>query len=86
MELVCTRTLLAVSLVTFAIVAVLVVSEIAAYVSSTTREHISVDPTVGQRMSIHFDVTFHALRCKGELVCLPKAPSSVYMLPRRSQF
>ena len=48
---------------TFGIVAVLVVSETAAYLRSSSKEHIVVDPTVGERMSIHFDVTFHALMC-----------------------
>jgi hypothetical protein len=61
----CCTALSTVSIVTFAIVSILVISEVLAYISSSTREHISVDPSVGQRMSIHFDVTFHALRCKG---------------------
>lgn len=53
----------AVSLITLSIVAILFISELSRYLSNETEEHIMVDPTVGEKLEIDFDITFHALRC-----------------------
>lgn len=53
----------AVFAVTMAVIAFLVLSELLNYFSVKTEHHVRVDPTVGQKLRIEFDVTFHALQC-----------------------
>jgi endoplasmic reticulum-Golgi intermediate compartment protein 3 len=51
------------SLVAFAFMAVLFLSEFASYVRPPLEERIEVDKTMGERLRIHMNVTFHALTC-----------------------
>ena len=41
----------------------LVLSEFTSYMSTTRTEHIVVDTTIGQRLKINFNLTFHSLPC-----------------------
>eukprot|EP01138_Halocafeteria_seosinensis_P015195 gb/GECG01015508.1/.p1 GENE.gb/GECG01015508.1/~~gb/GECG01015508.1/.p1 ORF type:complete len:405 (+),score=47.57 gb/GECG01015508.1/:1-1215(+) len=52
-----------VSIITLTLVSVLFVSELSRYLSSETEEHIVVDPTVGEKLHVDFDITFHSLHC-----------------------
>jgi len=53
----------AVFAVTLSIVALLVLGEVVNYMSVTSEHHVRVDPTVGQKLRIEFDIVFHALHC-----------------------
>ena len=53
----------ALSIVAWAIIAVLVVAEIRSFVVPELKEHLVVDTTLGERLRINFNVTFHALTC-----------------------
>lgn len=44
---------------------ILFASELANYTATRTVEHMRVDPTLGERLLINFDITFHALHCAG---------------------
>ena len=39
------------------------VSELGAFLQLRLRHEVLVDPSVGERLRIHFNVTFHALSC-----------------------
>ncbi len=47
------------------VVFVLFVSELSNFLSTTPVEHMKVDPSLGERLTINLDITFHALRCGG---------------------
>lgn len=51
------------SLVGWIIIAVLVMSEIAFFLGPVSQEHMIVDTTLGQRLKINIDITFHAITC-----------------------
>ena len=51
------------SLIGWIIIAVLVMSEIAMYLGPMPSEHMIVDTTLGQRLKINVDITFHAITC-----------------------
>ena len=51
------------SLIGWIIIAVLVMSEIAMYLGPMPSEHMIVDTTLGQRLKINIDITFHAITC-----------------------
>ena len=54
-----------VTVVSALVVAVLFFSELYYYMNSRTIEQMKVDPTLGERLTINFDITFHALHCGG---------------------
>lgn len=63
--------------------------ELFTYLAGAVEEHLIVDPTLGERMAIHFDVSFHALRCKGMAGALYRlvhgaARAKQYCTPRAS--
>ena len=53
-----------VSLVAFAVIALLVFSEVSGWLWPVTREHVTVDAAIEGRVRINFDITLHALRCE----------------------
>lgn len=53
----------AVSLVSGALIFLLVCSELSTYMTTTVKDHVVVDPTIGVKLRINFNVTFHALNC-----------------------
>lgn len=53
---------------------VLFCSELSNYLSTRTVERMKVDPTLGERLVINFDITFHALHCAG--ACLRWRPAA----------
>ena len=53
----------AISLISFAIILLLVLSETYHFLSVTTVHSIRVDTRPSAQLQIHFDITFHALRC-----------------------
>ncbi|KAA0167952.1 hypothetical protein FNF31_00165 [Cafeteria roenbergensis] len=53
----------AVFAVAMTVVLLLLLSEVVNYMTVTEEHHVRVDPTVGQKLRIEFDVTFHALHC-----------------------
>ncbi len=48
------------------VVFILFVSEVTNYLSTREVEQMKVDPTLGERLTINFDISFHALHCGGE--------------------
>jgi len=52
-----------VSIISGVIIFVLFMSELVAYLSVTTTEHIVVDTGTGHKLKINFDITFPALKC-----------------------
>jgi len=54
------------SIVAYSLIVVLIFAEIAAWSSqnSSTSEHISVDTSLGKRMSVNLNITFPALACE----------------------
>lgn len=52
-----------VSLISLVLMFILFVSEFTSYMTITRTEHIVVDTTIGQRLRINFNITFHALTC-----------------------
>jgi endoplasmic reticulum-Golgi intermediate compartment protein 3 len=48
---------------TLLVIALLVLSEFWTYMTVKAEHHVRVDPTVGQKLRIEFDVEFHALHC-----------------------
>jgi hypothetical protein len=52
-----------VSIATCVAIAVLVVFKFLSFSALHVVDHLSVDPTMGQKLRITFDVTFHALKC-----------------------
>jgi hypothetical protein len=53
----------AVSLVSWAIVLLLVLSELSGVIFPRRMEHVSVDEVIEGRLRINFDITFHSLSC-----------------------
>lgn len=53
-----------VSLIAFAIIAILVLSELSGWLWPITREHVTVDAAIEGRVRINFDISLHALRCE----------------------
>lgn len=53
----------AISLISFAIILLLVLSETWSFLSVSTVHSIRVDTRPSAQLQIHFDITFHALRC-----------------------
>ena len=51
------------SIAGWVIIAVLVMSEIAFFLGPVSKEHMIVDTTLGQRLKINIDITFHAITC-----------------------
>jgi hypothetical protein len=54
-----------VSLISGFLMFILFISEFTSYMSITRTEHIVVDTTIGLRLRINFNMTFHALTCAG---------------------
>jgi hypothetical protein len=52
------------SLIGWVVIALLVIGELGTYFSGTTREHMVVDTTLGERLRINIDITFHSLTCR----------------------
>lgn len=52
------------SLIGWFIIAVLIISELSSYMSRTTKEHMVVDTSLGERLRINIDITFHSLTCR----------------------
>lgn len=44
---------------------VLFLSELHAYLSVNTHEHMIVDSTLGEKLQINVDISFLAINCKG---------------------
>ena len=51
------------SFVGWIIIVVLVMSEVAFFLGPVSKEHMIVDTTLGQRLKINIDITFHAITC-----------------------
>ena len=51
------------SIIAWAIIAILLVAEIKSYVTPEIREHLVVDTMLGQRLRVNMNITFHALTC-----------------------
>lgn len=54
---------LAVFTIAAILMAGLLLSELYQYLVVTPEHHVRVDPTVGEKLRIEFDITFHALHC-----------------------
>lgn len=52
------------SMISLVVMIVLFLSEFWSFISVDTVEHLVVDTTIGQKISIQFDLTFHALSCQ----------------------
>ena len=57
------------TLLTYIVMSVLFISELSAYLSTTTTEHVKVDPSAGGRLRINVNISFPALPCSGAPVC-----------------
>lgn len=59
-----------VSIAAWVVIAVLLIAELKSYMSPQLKEHLVVDTSLGQQLTVNFNVTFHALTCaeviKGE--------------------
>mgnify|MGYP003877642669 CR=1 FL=1 len=44
-------------------------SELSTYMTTTVKDHVVVDPTIGTKLRINFNITFHALTCRGVCAC-----------------
>lgn len=51
------------SLIAWVLISLLVLGEFRNYMTVTTKEHLQVDTTLGQKLRINLDITFHALTC-----------------------
>ena len=76
----CCRVWCAVTVVSALVVLVLFLSELNNYLNTRTVEQMKVDPTLGERLTINFDITFHALPCGGMDTYPARAPLSVTAL------
>ena len=52
------------TLLTYIVMLVLFISEFSAYMTTTTTEHVKVDPSAGGRLRINLNITFAALNCR----------------------
>ena len=57
------------TIVSGVVMLILFLSEASNYLSTRTVERMKVDPTLGERLVINFDITFYALHCAG--ACVP---------------
>ncbi len=55
----------AVTVVSVVVVVILFISELNNYMSTRVIEQMKVDPSLGERLIINFDITFHSLQCGG---------------------
>ena len=53
----------ALSLVGWVVIGVLLLAEIRSFVAPEIKEHLVVDTSMGERLRVNFNVTFHALTC-----------------------
>jgi hypothetical protein len=51
------------SLIGWLIMSILIIGEFQNYMTPTVKEHMVVDTTLGQRLRVNINVTFHALTC-----------------------
>ena len=76
-----------VSLVSCAFIFLLVVSELRAYLTTTTVDHLYVDTTRGERIRVNLNITFPNMPCAGMRCLLPRPaptrPAVPPPLPRR---
>lgn len=49
---------------------ILFMSELGHYMSRTRTDRVVVDPTVGEKLGIHFNITFFSLSCAGAPACV----------------
>ena len=42
---------------------ILIISEVRGYFTASVKEHMIVDTTLGQRLKVNIDITFHAITC-----------------------
>ena len=52
-----------VSIIGWVIIGLLFMSELNNFLTVTSKEHMSVDTSLGQMLKINIDITFHALTC-----------------------
>lgn len=51
------------SVVGWVIIVILLMAEIQTYVAPEIKEHLVVDTSLGQKLRVNFNITFHALTC-----------------------
>ena len=52
------------TLLTYIVMSILFISELSAYLSTTTTEHVKVDPSAGGRLRINVNISFSSLNCR----------------------
>jgi hypothetical protein len=67
----------AISLVSCAVIFMLVVSELRAYFTPTVVDHLYVDHTISKRIRINVNITFPSMACPG-LKCVPYPTGCCY--------
>lgn len=53
----------ALSIVGWLVIAVLLFAELQSFIAPQVQEHLAVDTSLGGRLRVNFNVTFHALTC-----------------------
>ena len=59
-------------------------SELSSYMTTTVKDHVVVDPTIGIKMRLNFNITFHALTCAGACAAAPSPHIDATLTPTRA--